>query len=384
MYKFGRRHETYHYLKLGKVINYLEKTNTYVLLTGTRQLRYFKTERKFPVSTNSNNRKLVNYVVYCDLDWGQNSNRVHIIGRLLDFKLIEHKPVDRYELGIDLENNDFPDMAIVYVKEPICRGSNFYICFKKGWDIDDKNNEKLLIERITPVEGCACELLISIYGKPLSKFYIANEVQYKESIVNVTNFIDKFDVKEIAKSVKVEYYNTSIDFILTRDIGYVTEGETGYKTIYKYLDCYLETILPIETEKHLWSSEPRLGLEDKPSKEQKDFLKSKAHELNETIKDRALLSLEKYDKDAHIAYLVREQVLKNSTFQDKEMESFKLICESAKKYWNGDFFNRIRYKIYNDQENYMYWIKMFNSIFCPIRPESLNWNHRCEFYLKRR
>ena len=106
--------------------------------------------------------------------------------------------------------------------------------------------------------------------------------------------------------------------------------------------------------------------------------------MNETIKDRALLSLEKYDKDAHIAYLVREQVLKNSTFQDKEMESFKLICESAKKYWNGDFFNRIRYKIYNDQENYMYWIKMFNSIFCPIRPESLNWNHRCEFYLKRR
>ena len=85
-------------------------------------------------------------------------------------------------------------------------------------------------------------------------------------------------MKEIAKSVKVEYYNTSIDFILTRDIGYVTEGETGYKTIYKYLDCYLETILPIETEKHLWSSEPRLGLEDKPSKEQKDFLKSSGKE----------------------------------------------------------------------------------------------------------
>lgn len=382
MYQIRRTNTTYHYLKIGKVINYLEKTNTYVLLTGYRQLRYFKTERKFPVSINSTNRKLVNYVVYCDLDWGQKSNRVHIIGRLLDFKLIEHEAVNSFNLGLDLENNDFPDMAIVYVKERTYKDSQFYICYKKGWDIDEVNNEKILIEKSTLVKGCACELLISIYGKPLSKFYIANEVQYKESIVNVTNFIDKFDVKEIAKSVKVEYYNTSIDFILTRDIGYVTDGETGYKTIYKYLDCYLETILPIETEKHLWSSEPRLGLEDEPSKEQKDFLKSKAHELNETIKDRALLSLEKYDKDAHIAYLVREQDLKNSTFQDKEMETFKLICESSKKYWEGDFFNRIRYIIYNDQEKYMYWINTFNSIFCPILSEFLNWEHRRELYLK--
>ena len=46
MYRIGRTNITYHYPKIGKVINYLEKTNTYVLLTGCRQLRYFKTERK--------------------------------------------------------------------------------------------------------------------------------------------------------------------------------------------------------------------------------------------------------------------------------------------------------------------------------------------------
>lgn len=193
MYRIGRTNITYHYPKIGKVINYLEKTNTYVLLTGCRQLRYFKTERKFPVSINSTNRKLVNYVVYCDLDWGQKSYRVHIIGRLLDFKFIEHKSVDSFNLGLDVENNDFPDMAIVYVKENFYKDSQFYICYKKGWDIDEVNNEKILIEKSTLVKGCASELLFSIYAKPLSKFYIADAVQYKEAIVNTTNFIENLN-----------------------------------------------------------------------------------------------------------------------------------------------------------------------------------------------
>ena len=382
MYRIGRTNITYHYPKIGKVINYLEKTNTYVLLTGCRQLRYFKTERKFPVSINSTNRKLVNYVVYCDLDWGQKSYRVHIIGRLLDFKFIEHKSVDSFNLGLDVENNDFPDMAIVYVKENFYKDSQFYICYKKGWDIDEVNNEKILIEKSTLVKGCASELLFSIYAKPLSKFYIADAVQYKEAIVNTTNFIENLDVKEIAESAIVEYYQNSIGYIFSRDVGYVTEGEFGYKTIYKYLDCYLKTIFPFEAEEYIWADDISTGVMNEYSLEKVVLFKTKAHELNATIKDRVLLSLEKYDKDLHIAYLVREQVLKKSTFKDEEMETFKLICESSKKYWEGDFFNRIRYIIYNDQEKYMYWINTFNSIFCPILYEFLNWKHRCELYLK--
>ena len=107
--------------------------------------------------------------------------------------------------------------------------------------------------------------------------------------------------------------------------GYVREGETGYKTVYKYLDCYLKTIFPVEKKKCRWASESFLCPVPEPSKEQKDALRSKADRLSVTIKERALLSLDNYDKDLHIAYLVREQVLKNSTFQDTEMESFKLI-----------------------------------------------------------
>ena len=277
MYRIGRTNITYHYPKIGKVINYLEKTNTYVLLTGCRQLRYFKTERKFPVSINSTNRELVNYVVYCDLDWGQKSYRVHIIGRLLDFKLIEHKSVDSFNLGLDVENNDFPDMAIVYVKENFYKDSQFYICYKKGWDIDEVNNEKILIEKSTLVKGCASELLFSIYAKPLSKFYIADAVQYKEAIVNTTNFIENLDVKEIAESAIVEYYQNSIGYIFSRDVGYVTEGEFGYKTIYKYLDCYLKTIFPFEAEEYIWADDISTGVMNEYSLEKVVLFKTKAH-----------------------------------------------------------------------------------------------------------
>ena len=376
MYRIRRTKETYHYLKIGKVVDFFKKTNTYLLLTGDRQLRYFKTERKFPISANCTDRQLAAYVVYCDLDWGQKSNRVHIIGRLLDFKFIEHYPADIYTLGLDLENEDLPNLAIIHVKETNFIGPRFYICFKNGRDVDEEKNEKLLIETITPVEGFACELLVTIYGKPLQKFYIANEEQYREAIVNMTAFVEKLDIKEIAESAKVDYYNTSAEWHFSRDVGYVREGETGYKTVYKYLDCYLKTIFPVEKKKCRWASESFLCPVPEPSKEQKDALRSKADRLNVTIKERALLSLDNYDKDLHIAYLVREQVLKNSTFQDTEMESFKLIRESVKKYWGASFLYRIRYVIYNDQENCMYWINMFNTIFSPIRPGSLRWRHR--------
>ena len=84
----------------------------------------------------------------------------------------------------------------------------------------------MLIETITPVEGFACELLVTIYGKPLQKFYIANEEQYREAIVNMTAFVEKLDIKEIAESAKVDYYNTSAEWHFSRDVGYAENG--GY------------------------------------------------------------------------------------------------------------------------------------------------------------
>ena len=110
----------------------------------------------------------------------------------------------------------------------------------------------------------------------MSKFYIADAVQYKEAIVNTTNFIENLDVKEIAESAIVEYYQNSIGHIFSRDVGYVTEGEFGYKTIYKYLDCYLKTIFPFEAEEYIWADDISTGVMNEYSLEKVVLFKTKA------------------------------------------------------------------------------------------------------------
>ena len=351
----------YRYLFIGRIILHIKEQDLYIIQDAENELKYFYSNKHIRFSRGVDKDS---FVVYCYCVWGKQSNRVHFIASLSDFVFIEHEPKDYYTLDLNIQDDCFPELAIVGLNKEHHR-SSFFICHKKKWEMN--GDEKYHIEECTTVESKnVVDILKALFYKPTSRRFCAEQVY--QTIQSARQIVDSLDIKAIAESARVEYFDTLEERGGRGSFSDEVFGHTGYETLYDYTDGYLSSFLPYENEGGGWSSPylrngpayrniyGQVVTMGRPTEEQKEQWRLLAEKYNKTIKQRALSVISKYNSEEHFAYLAYERLLSlQSSFKDDYQAKIQSQC-----FWRIAETTRILEKIKNDPSRFEQWIELYN------------------------
>lgn len=296
--------KVYSYLRIGKVFHHDYKHGIYLISTSNGRIKYFYSKGSIPIATASS-LGLEGYVVYINIDFDNESDRVLYVDQLSNFK----------DIGIH-EDYRFVSDDITVPEKYIVRVPNggnrqiieYYIGYKGDYIIDA--GEHYLIDSPTHVDDDS-RLLLEYYFS-VNEFRLPSSSDYLNLYQSLLAKINTLDINAIFNSLRAEL---SIKSKIRGGRSSFSDEETGsadISTSYVYYDSYLELLLPTVNQcLYKWSGPYMRKDVDggyPPTSAMIEKWNSDIDKINQDYNAKIPQAIGAYNQDNHVFHLMRAEL----------------------------------------------------------------------------